>query len=345
MNSRRLHAAALALALCTNFAPDHASAYCRMTTEGGPQVGDKPCVEEGAPLVWSNSCLTYAVDYRGSRWFQNEDGTPDLAEVEALVDQSFFTWTEADCGGAPPNLIFQPLDASTCRRAEFKNDGNVNTIAFLDPWKDPCAEAGTGYDPFAFAVTVVWHNTSSGQILDADLMVNDQLASRFSAGGPYADCPDTGCPEGSTNSPGPADLRSIITHEAGHFIGIGHSEVASATMFASAERSSVEKRTLAQDDINAVCAIYPPGSLEPTCNAAPLCGLQLNCETDSTGEPLACATSGGSVDCGSGGGGGCSATGTMQSPGDIGDTWGALLLALLGITVVRRRSNRRGARS
>jgi MYXO-CTERM domain-containing protein len=308
-----------------------------MTTEGGPQVGGASCIENGAPLVWSDPCLSYAVDSRGSRWFKNPDGTPNLTEVEALVDQSFFAWQEVDCGGAPPNVVFQPLVGSTCKRAEFNTTGNVNTIAFLDPWKDPGADEDNGYDPFAFAVTVVWHNMTTGQIIDADMMINDLQATRINAGGPYAECPETGCPDGSPGVPGPADLRSIVTHEAGHFIGIGHSDVADATMFSSAERSSVQKRTLAQDDVDAVCDIYPPGDLDQSCNAAPIGGLLLNCETTVDGKPIpfddpAPAPSGN---------GGCRST-TMQSPGD---TWVTLLLALLGLTALRRRSGRRDARS
>ena len=207
----------------------------------------------------------------------------------------------------------------------------MNTIAFLDPFQDPCADQP--YSPFAFAVTIVWHNTSTGEILDADMMINDQLATNRFAGGPYANCPDSGCPAGN---PGEADLASIVTHEAGHFIGIGHSEVDDATMFASATRSSIEKRTLDQDDIDAVCDIYPPGSLDDSCNAAPLGGLALNCETDAAGDPIACDDPAAAP----GGSSGCSAT---RTPADA--PWVALLASLLGLTWLRRRSARRDARS
>jgi hypothetical protein len=304
-----------------------------MTTAGDAQVGDAPCPDEGAPLFWENACLSYAVDSRGSRWFKNADGTPDLAEVQALVDQSFFAWQDVDCDGEPPNVIFKGSPVpSTCKRAELNTAGNVNTIAFLDPWKDPCADPDDlPYSSAAFAVTIVWHNTSTGEILDADMMINDALATRFNAGGPYADCPETGCPSGSSTVPGPADLRSIITHEAGHFIGIGHSDVSDATMFSMAERASVDKRTLGQDDMDAVCAIYPPGDLVQSCDAAPTGGLLLNCETTPNGNPIACEPPSGGCRCSSG-----------QS---ANEAWLSLLFGLVGLTLMRWRPRRRGARS
>jgi len=326
MSSRALRLGSLTVALAAIAVPDGASAFCRMTTEGGAQVGDSACVEEGAPLEWANPCLSYAIDSRGSQWMSNED-------VEEAIDLAFKSWEDVDCGGSPPNLIFKPLQPSTCKRAEYNCSGNVNTIAFLDPWKDECSDPDDpGYDRNAFAVTIVWHDTRTGEILDADMMVNDQLSSRFNAGGPYAICPETGCTGND------ADLQSIVTHEAGHFIGIGHCNPIDAddpndpcvvaTMFSRAERASVNKRTLAADDIDAVCAIYPPGDLDQSCNAAPKGGLQLDCETDAEGSAIACSD----ATCSTGGGSGCSATGSpAQAP------WGTVLTALIGLTLWQRR--------
>jgi hypothetical protein len=282
MNDRSLYTAALVLAFVASFSADRASAYCRMATQGGPPIGDSPCAEEGEPLIWKNPCLSFAIDYRGSVWMDFED-------VETAIDASFEAWETADCGGSTPGLIFKGVQSSTCQRVEFNTTGNVNTIAFLDPFKDPCADADdSGYDPLAFVVTVVWHNTTTGEILDADMMINDQLAMPFSGGGPYENCPETGCARGTPIAPGPADLRSIVTHEVGHFIGIGHSDVIEATMHAATNRESVEKRTLEQDDIDAVCDIYPPGNLDQSCDATPEGGLQLNCETNMAGDPIGC---------------------------------------------------------
>jgi len=75
------------------------------------------------------------------------------------------------------------------RRAELNTTGNVNTIAFPDLWQDLCADPGTGYDPLAFAVTIVWYTTSTRQIFDADVMISDVEATDGIAGGRYENCP------------------------------------------------------------------------------------------------------------------------------------------------------------
>ena len=342
MSRRSLHSIAWAtsvgLALLASFAANDASAYCRMTTGGGAQVGEQACVEIGAPFFWNDPCLSYAVDRRGSVWM-------DLSEIEDSVNAAFETWETAACpGGSTPNLVFKPsMQPSTCKRPEFNNVGNVNTIAFLDPWEDPCLDDDElPYDPRAFAVTIVWHNTSTGEILDADMMINDlRFVPGGRAGGPYADCPDSGC----TGSD--ADLRGIVTHEAGHFIGIGHCNPINkddpndpcvvATMYSQADRNAVDKRSLAPDDINAVCDIYPPGNLDRSCTAIPIGGLQLNCETTESGNPIACDAPGAA----SGSSGGCSCS-TTQTPANA--LW-ATFAVLVVLTVTRRRSAGRGERS
>ena len=51
----------------------HASAFCRMTTDGGTQVGNQICLERGEFLEWPVACLSYAIDRRGSSWMPFSD--------------------------------------------------------------------------------------------------------------------------------------------------------------------------------------------------------------------------------------------------------------------------------
>lgn len=55
---------------------------------------------------------------------------------------------------------------------------------------------------------------------------------------------------------GKYDVQSVLAHEFGHGVGLGHSTVTSATMFKNINSGTVDKRSLEQDDKNGIIAIY-----------------------------------------------------------------------------------------
>jgi hypothetical protein len=83
---------------------------------------------------------------------------------------------------------------------------------------------------------------TNGNLTDADISLN---AIGFTWG------------DGSSRT---VDAQSILTHEAGHFLGLGHTQVAGSVMIAA--YTSGQVRTLSADDREGVCALYPPGSLD-----------------------------------------------------------------------------------
>src|SRR5690606_19320935 len=125
----------------------------------------------------------------------------------------------------------------------------------------------------------------------------------------WTDCGTDGCP------PGQADLQNTLTHESGHFYGLGHSDVNASTMAPGARIGETNKRDLEPDDVEGICAAYPPGSLTSACDHEPIDGLLLVCKADA--------------------GCGCSAVGV---PGQDAAPFG--MLAMLAGLVARRRLRR-----
>jgi len=169
-------------------------------------------------------------------WSLSEEGTPDVPDSSALrgaVRSAFETWNAVDC----TFMRFVEGGASACGCDDIgydENGRNANLVAW-------CEESWPAdFPPEAIAITVVSYNQETGQIYDTDVAFNG-TSFTFTAAGSGME----------------TDVRNTMTHEAGHMIGIGESDVSEATMWPYSGPGDVEKRTLSDDDRAAVCAMYP----------------------------------------------------------------------------------------
>jgi hypothetical protein len=96
----------------------------------------------------------------------------------------------------------------------------------------------------AIATTYYWY--SGDRMLDADIVFWDGTYTFFTG--------SSGCSRGFY-------IEDVATHEFGHALGLGHSEVTGATMVAGTPWCGTSKRWLALDDLAGVEALYPPAGI------------------------------------------------------------------------------------
>ncbi|HSC89858.1 MAG TPA: matrixin family metalloprotease [Polyangiaceae bacterium] len=274
MSGRHLVAAASLLGL--SFVASGAHAYCRTTTcDESADCTTNPidcctrdgqgCDTNGKVLYWPSSCVSWSVQEDGSL----AQGI-DAETTEQVVGEAFLAWTSVTCAGAPVSIDTAYYGRSTCNEHVFDNGGpNANVWMFRDDeWThtQPGSD-GTVVNAAALAVTTVTFDPETGEMLDADVEFNSALME-FSVGD-----------QDITN-----DLLSVATHEAGHFLGLDHSNEWDATMAPGYFSGSTEQRTLGLDDQAGLCAAYPQGRdnvLTSSCD--PLGGSTIACMADESG--------------------------------------------------------------
>jgi hypothetical protein len=266
-SNRRLQLGATAVAFAVLAWSANASAYCR-TSVCDRSVAGELCTPSqtgdcGTPLFWKGGCFGFSVNEAGSRQV-------DVDTVEGLMRTAFDSWSNAACPGGTPSIEAVNLGRVACSAQEYNDKtGNANIIVFRDnQW--PYAGQGN-----TLALTTVTYNLDTGEIFDVDLEVNgtDELAITTA---------DTGVQY---------DLLSILAHEAGHMLGLSHSDVPDATMKVEYIPGDISLRQLAQDDVDGICAAYPPGQ-SGTCDPEPRRGLQTECGNTEPDDGCSAATPG-----------------------------------------------------
>jgi len=96
------------------------------------------------------------------------------------------------------------------------------------------------------AWTNVFTDPITGEIQEADIYLNGQDFSWGNLGG-AEDHSDSQV----------ADLQSVVTHEAGHVLGLAHSQILLATMWPATPLGETHKRTLHDDDRDGLRYLYP----------------------------------------------------------------------------------------
>ncbi len=280
---RRATVGALAGAAMLVVGAADAHAFCRtMSSKMSPDFtpsAERPCWDQGVPLYWANRCVGYSLQRDASRQISYDDVTNSLTAA-------FTRWASVSCpteeGSAQVSIDIRFLGPVECSRVQYNSDpavGNANVVMFRDDvWPHNDANNTLG-------LTTVSYNPKTGELYDADMEINSanvKLVAR-----------DPVPPDGY-------DFASIVTHEAGHFLGMAHSPDTHATMYASYRQGSTTLRYLAADDVDGICTAYPPDGTRgtaagrvpaPACDPTPRHGYASECIPSPT-STKSCSASG-----------------------------------------------------
>lgn len=322
--ARRLVVAALRSSVAVGvgagmmLAPTMAHAFCRTTTTPIPASFSptRGCFTDGFTLFWRGACVSYSVNSAAS-------ADIPLADARRVIDTAFKSWNDVSCGGTGVGITTSNVGDSACAQVKYNQYGpNQNVIIFRDgnwPYDDPNNTLG---------LTTVTFNAENGEIFDADMEIN--------ASGKNLSISDTVPANGF-------DLLSVITHEAGHFLGLAHATDNKSTMFASYRPGTSALRTLSADDGAGECDIYPSATQRRVDASLSSTGLISADACDPTPRhgfgAESCAGNPAPEDSG-GSSGGCAVAASRAGPTDVEHAGLGAVVVVLGLAGSARRARR-----
>jgi hypothetical protein len=172
-----------------------------------------------------------------------------LSEATRVADLAFGAWNGALCAGKA--LGIEAYDEGPI---SLQDAGEGDALATWAQCSDSSHCSSAAHDVIVFdddswpyddpvntlALTTVTFGVNDGAIFQAYTEVNTAQHQITTAEPP---------PSGQA-----VDLQAILTHEAGHFLGLAHATDTSAIMYAYYQPGAIG---LTADDVQGICAAYP----------------------------------------------------------------------------------------
>lgn len=172
--------------------------------------------KDGKVLVWKQPRVKVWID---------TSAAPERARDPDAVLAGFVAWISS---GVPTQIDVKMSDEPL----ETGNDNKNVVLWQTEEW---------GFGREVVATTVSTFDRDSGFVVDSDILFNgvdhDWTNLPLDGGREY-------------------DVQNVMTHEAGHFFGLGHETADSeATMYPTTPPCETKKRTLGDDDVAAIAAL------------------------------------------------------------------------------------------
>lgn len=186
--------------------------------------------------AWEPAFADKAAWCAAPTYAMNEMGESVLGVEQSrlLVSEALAAWTGPQC----TVLSVQLSESTNALPGVFDEQNVIGWIEEDWPW-----------DEQAIGVTL-FPAAENGCIVETDIQLNGVTYE-------WAD----------GQSPVYVDPFSILLHEVGHALGLGHSADTGATMFAAYAPGT--ELQLATDDVNGICALYPAEGVDCTVTGCP----------------------------------------------------------------------------
>ncbi len=164
------------------------------------------------------------------------NGGVTYSTVPAKVNAAFAAWTSGRVG-CNTNWNSVPV-------AAFSTPTDVEAINGMDRFNNIIWLSNTNWTHMAneLALTTTTYYTLTHEIFDADMEVNNNVVWS------------------TTAAPATYDVDSVIIHEAGHFLGLNHTQSSTLPVMYPLVSQGVAKRVLTTIDETDVCTVYPGGT-------------------------------------------------------------------------------------